>query len=486
MRVAIVTISFPPDNKTSPFPASYELAKALVRAGHEVQVLTFTEGETRTDTYENIRVYRHKFDFDNFPAMRFPVAMAFPNCLPHALDLFNGSRKILEEFKPDVIESQEFNGLGLFFALERKYPFVIRVYGPLAHLLRTGTIGKFIPIDVEIVHSLEIAAVGTADGRITLCKDMAQQMANWAGISLADFTVLPTAISPTESTYVFESAARGSAFPRLMYWGRIQRQKGVDLLVEALPAVLAKYPNFQLTVSGQETHEAGEAEPYAIVMRRRLEELGLTDHVEFAGFLSVGDIQKQVSKTDICIFPSRYETACYAAIEAAMYGGCVLATKVGGLPDHIEHGTSGYLIAPESPAALAEGIIKLSEDDQLRADLRQGARADVIARCDPDTNAAKSIEVYKRAIERFGSGGQQSNPAFSNIVQSLLRGMQATPLDDRIYDMLCEKYSEGARAGFDQGFSEGMKTAQTTSHGKRSLVRRIAGKVIRMTQGAIR
>lgn len=485
MKVAIVTVSFPPDNKIAPFPASYELAKALTRAGHEVLVLTMTEGDTRREVHEGIQVHRQNIDMKSFTGLQFNVAMAFPNCLPQCLELFQSTRHILAEFQPDVIESQEFNGLGLLFGLERRYPFVVRVYGPLAHLLRSGTIGVFSPVDIELVHSLEIGSVGLADALITLCHDMANRMGGWAGIAPDQFTVLPTPIAPVPENEPHREPSDNTTYPRLMYWGRIQRQKGVDLLIESLPKIAAEYPNFRLVISGQETVDAGSEEPYANVARARLRELGLERNIEFAGFLSVDEIRQRIVDTDICVFPSRYETACYAAIEAAMYGGCVLATKVGGLPDHISHGVSGYLVEPESSDALADGVIHLARNEELCQQLRAGARKDVIDRCDPDRNAARSIEVYEKAIKTFNERKTAANPTLVKVAEALITGIKSTNHEDRVYKLLCDKYSEGAKAGFEQGLAEGLKAAsEQNGHGRRSLVRRIAGKVMRMTKGA--
>ncbi|HEY9867676.1 MAG TPA: glycosyltransferase, partial [Candidatus Obscuribacterales bacterium] len=178
MRIVLVTRAFPPDTGEAPFPASYELARGLKACGHELLVLTFTDGESREETVDGIRVWRQKFDFQHYRSMQLPLASA--HCLAQALDLYTATESLVGDFHPDVIESQEFNGLGLFWALERKYPFVVRCYGPLSHLLKGSLVGSFPPVDAELVNIMEIAPIGEADGLITICQDMAARMSDWS------------------------------------------------------------------------------------------------------------------------------------------------------------------------------------------------------------------------------------------------------------------------------------------------------------------
>ncbi|HEY9871257.1 MAG TPA: glycosyltransferase family 4 protein, partial [Candidatus Obscuribacterales bacterium] len=291
----------------------------------------------------------------------------------------------------------------------------------------------------------------------------------------SEFCVIKSPLTPVAEVYDHEPAQPGGPFPRLFYWGRVERQKGCDLLVEALPEIAARYPNVRLVIGGAETTEHGQPEPYAAVARRRLAELGLADKVEFRGFMTVEQIRRQVAGSDLCVFPSRYETACYAALEAITYGGCVVATTVGGLPEYVAHGVSGWLVEPESPPAIAEAVVRLAGDEQLRRQLRRTARPDVIARCDPLVAARESAAVYEKAIAAFAKRACAPNRAYRQIIAGLLAGMRSSG-DPHFHELLCAKYSEGAAAGYQQGYEQGLQEGlcATRNAGTFSLLRRLA------------
>lgn len=503
MRVVLVTRGFPPDIGITPFPLTVELACGLRDLGHDVLVLTFTPGESREEVVDGIRVWRRKLDIANYPQLQ-SSERYFPQYIAEALDLYTASKAVIREFRPDVIETPEFYGVGLLWALERRYPFVVRCCGPLTHVIRSGIKGYFSPMDVETINALELAPVGAADGLISLCADLADRMSSWTGIPATEFSVIPVPLKPAETVFEHVPAGEGEPFPRLLYWGRVQRQKGCDILVESLPAIAEKYPNFRLSVGGKDTFEAGQLQSYSTQMKGRLQEMGLADNVEFRGFMSVEEIRREVAQTDLCLFPSRYETACYAALEAITYGGCVVAAKVGGLADHVAHGVSGWLVEPENPSALAQAVIDLSANDQLRRRLRASGPADVARRCDPLKVALHSVAVYERAIGRFAERADEPNRAFALILEGLVIGVRsgretppceqavvdtaepASGSDSRaamsqsaLHELLCAKYSEGARAGFEQGLAEGLKVANELLPTP-SFVRRIARKMRRV------
>ena len=139
--------------------------------------------------------------------------------------------------------------------------------------------------------------------------------------------------------------------PRLVFAGRLHREKGPDLLIEALGLMRHPPPTFVLGAGAL----AGE-------LRRRVDELGLRSVVHFAGWQSA--IGPWLARAAACVVPSRHEAWSQTAVTAMAYGVPVVGSAVEGLPltlaDH-----RGVLVPPDDPAALAHAIGRVLKGGML-------------------------------------------------------------------------------------------------------------------------
>jgi glycosyltransferase involved in cell wall biosynthesis len=137
----------------------------------------------------------------------------------------------------------------------------------------------------------------------------------------------------------------------LLFFGFVRRYKGLEVLIEAMPLVLAQR-KVTLVVAGE------FYEPVAPV-RARIAELGIGDairlHDRYVPDEEVGDL---VAAADCVVLP--YRSATQSGVVLVAYaGGCpVISTAVGGLPEVVDDGVTGYLVPPEDPKALADAILR--------------------------------------------------------------------------------------------------------------------------------
>ena len=139
----------------------------------------------------------------------------------------------------------------------------------------------------------------------------------------------------------------------------LSRQKGHNLLLDAIPEVLKKVPNFHLLIVG------GGALHDSLVLQA--EKLGIMDHVTFAGVQD--DIVSILNALDIFIMPSRWEGFGIAAIEAMACGIPVIVSYVGGLKEIVADRDNGLVISYPNPETIAKAIVRLATDDEFRARL---------------------------------------------------------------------------------------------------------------------
>jgi glycosyltransferase involved in cell wall biosynthesis len=174
---------------------------------------------------------------------------------------------------------------------------------------------------------------------------------------------------------------------RVGFFGRLARQKGPDVLLEAVADVVAHLPLTRFSFTGD-----GElAEP----LRARAEALGLTAVVAFAGACAQGETVARMREVDVVAAPSRWEGCPYVALEAFQAGVPLVASAVGGVPDLVQSGVNGVLVAAEDPEALGDALLGLLREPHKRRRLAEQGRV-TAGHCGLGAMAAAVGGVYRR------------------------------------------------------------------------------------------
>lgn len=141
--------------------------------------------------------------------------------------------------------------------------------------------------------------------------------------------------------------------PRILCLGRLVRDKGFDLAIDALATIRLRAPEARLVIAG-DGPERGALEQQAAA-------LGLAGSVDFTGWVAPGEVEARIADATLLAMPSRTEGLPNVALQAAAGGRAVVASRVGGLPEIVRHGETGFLVDLD-PAALAHAIACLLED----------------------------------------------------------------------------------------------------------------------------
>ena len=154
----------------------------------------------------------------------------------------------------------------------------------------------------------------------------------------------------------------------LMYAGRVERLKGIEILIQAVAGMEEEDDVTLLVIGGAEDDPE----------RRRLEQvvskLNICDRVMFMPSIKQDRLPLYYSAADVCVFPSYYESFGLAALEAMACGTPVVASRVGGLPSIVREGETGYLIHSRCPAAFIQRLEILLINDHLRLLMGRAAR----------------------------------------------------------------------------------------------------------------
>lgn len=186
-------------------------------------------------------------------------------------------------------------------------------------------------------------------------------------------------------------AARPRQPPRILGFGRLVCDKGFDLLLRAHAVVARRRPDARLILAGD-----GTARP---ALEHLAASLGLSASVEFTGMVAPQAIPALIERASLVVVPSRWdEPFGLVALEAALMARPVVATRVGGLAEVVEHGTTGILVERDDPDVLASAILNLLEDPATADRLGLTARRRAEIRFSWD----ECVVAYERLYERCG------------------------------------------------------------------------------------
>ena len=156
----------------------------------------------------------------------------------------------------------------------------------------------------------------------------------------------------------------------LLYVGRVEPLKGLDLLVETAAQMEAGDEGVRMMVVGG----GGPGEPETDRVRRLAEDRQVDDLIDFVGRVDQEQLPLYYNAADVCLVPSYYESFGLVALESMACGTPVVASRVGGLPTLVHHGHTGYLKPWRCPEAFANSVEMIISSERLQESLGQAAR----------------------------------------------------------------------------------------------------------------
>ena len=351
LRLLLLNYEYPPIGGGAG-NATANMARELAALGHDVRVVTAAFGglprRSQVDGYELRRIPAVRRYADHCSTIEMGSLMASAVV---ALPV------ITRSWRPEACVA--FFGIpcgpaAWVLKLLRGVPYVVS--------LRGGDVPGFQPYDLAGYHRLTGPLIRF------LWRGAAHVVANSEGLAaLARTTagdtpirMIPNGVDVEKFRPAGDASREGPV--RLLFVGRVVRQKGLDVLLDAL-ARLPEAACFELTIAGDG--------PLRGEMEDRAGRLGLGDRVRFAGWLEREAMPEMLRRADAFVFPSRDEGMPNAVLEAMASGLAVAATRISGNEELVEDGSTGFLVPPDDPGALAAVLARLVADRTLC--LRLGA-----------------------------------------------------------------------------------------------------------------
>jgi glycosyltransferase involved in cell wall biosynthesis len=179
--------------------------------------------------------------------------------------------------------------------------------------------------------------------------------------------------------------------------GRLSPEKDVETLIRSVPLVLARRPEFQLEIAGNG--------PCLAELRALASELGVTGHVHFLG--EVKDVASLLGRASLFVLSSLTEGISLTLLEAMARGLPVIATRVGGNPEVVIEGETGFLVPTQSPVDLAEAILQVIVDAELGRHMGRAGRQ----RVERDFDVCRMVADYETLYLELHGAKTNKKPA---------------------------------------------------------------------------
>lgn len=193
-----------------------------------------------------------------------------------------------------------------------------------------------------------------------------------------------------------ESGERLREPPLVAFVGRLERRKGIDDLIAAIPAIRSAVPDCRFVLAGSDGMNSEQGGSYATLVEAL--EYGDRAAVTLAGRVSDAERDALLRTCTLAVFPSRYESFGLAILEALSSGAPVVATDVGGIP-FVTGEYGAVLVPPHAPSALAQAVVGLLQDPEERRALSVRAR-DRAGVHSVDAMCEQALEAYSTVLGR--------------------------------------------------------------------------------------
>lgn len=232
---------------------------------------------------------------------------------------------------------------------------------------------------------------------------MAWEVETYFGVPPHKVDVIPNGVDPRrfDALNGLDLSAFRAGFaqpdqPIVYYVGRMVPEKGLSVLIDAVPYVLQAWPGVKFVVAG--------GGGYANELRAKADALGVADNIIFPGRIS-DEVRDGLFKVaNAAVFPSLYEPFGIVALEAMAAGTPVVVSDVGGLSEVVDLHETGIKVNPDDPQSLAWGILHTLQHPDWSAERARNANHLVRAEYNWARIADMTTQVYRRVVDEASSG----------------------------------------------------------------------------------
>lgn len=373
-----------------------ELSESLAALGVQVHVITATHPDAPDETLEN-GVHLHRVGVPPSPHGDFLQGVWAMNAAFEARadallqDLLRG-KPVRTQREPILLHAHDWlvHPAAKSLKHRHKLPLIATI-----HATEHGRHGGIHSDLSRTIHQLEWELSYEA-WRVIVCSAfMRGEVMHALNTPYDKIDVIPNGIRAEKFQFEFPKAER-AAFrlrfaapdqPLIFFVGRMVREKGVQVLIQAMPIVRTEFPNAVLVIVGG---------GYRAHLEEFVRFCHLEDAVRFTGFIPDSDLLRLYRVVDGAVYPSLYEPFGIVALEAMAAGAPVVVSDAGGLKEVVRHEETGILTWAGNPESVAWGILRVLQDPAAAQRRVKNAQKTVQREFNWRRIAQHTQQIYKR------------------------------------------------------------------------------------------
>lgn len=397
MRIVMLSWEYPPKIVGGIARHVEEISWALAKSGVEVHVVTCEfPGAPDEEVFNDVFIHRVTpyQPTDNFVHWVHQLNAAMRDRAEALLREWSAGYK-----KRELILLHAHDWLAYFAGRELKHQFKL----PLVATIHATEFGRNHGIHDDgqrYIHSIEWQLVYEA-WRVIVCSSFMKGEVGYA-LSAPDdkVDIIPNGVHsekfqfefPADETAAFRAQFAAPEEKLILFVGRLVREKGVEVLIEALPKVRAGYHDAKLVIVGG---------GYRDHLVQLAEACGVARHIYFTGFLADESLLKLYKVIDVACFPSLYEPFGIVALEAMAAGVPVVVSDAGGFYEMVEPDRTGTVTWAGNRESLAWGLLRVLHDPDHARWMAEQAAKRVAADFNWKRIAAMTRSVYERVWQEY-------------------------------------------------------------------------------------
>jgi glycogen(starch) synthase len=384
VRILVLSQEYPPLG-TGGIAAHVDgLTRALARAGHEVVVLTYGVGSLPSDDVRaGVRVLRADTSFPWLPDDEVVAQHASNNHQLVGLLARLGDGPDGTPWRPDVVHGHDWPVAWAAAAIATLHgvPMVATLHGT-----ERGRHGGHLPPGLPgAINSIEWWLTYSARRVICCSRFMVREVVGGFELPFDKVHLVPNGIEV--ATWAPPSPLPDDERrPIVFTWGRVQYEKGFQVLARAMDLLRTRLPGASCVIAGRGS--------YLPELQSQIDIEGATDLVTLAGYMPEPELREAIHRATCVVIPSLYEPFGIVALESLAAGAALIVARTGGLAEVIEGTGAGLLFEPGNAAELADRIEQVFTDPDLARSMRQRAASLLGERYSWDAIAAATVDVY--------------------------------------------------------------------------------------------
>jgi glycogen synthase len=391
-----------------------QLARSLAASGHHVHVLTKAKGRSSVDVEDGVWV--HRVQIRNFPAPG--VSPISPHAVP--AHIWSYSQTMLAEVvainqkrKVDLVYCPLWDCEPLAFVQDGQFRVMVALQTTMKFWLQSqpqrAQDPEWMGLYGNPIMTAERLILDRASHFHAISHAIADDIRRGYEIDLPPDKLFHAHLCMED--WAFETAlAKTSEQTQLLFVGRLESRKGIDVLLAVAPRVLKKYPDAILNIVGDDTIPKADGSTYRSEFEKLKIPSSIRNRIIFHGRVEEEYLRQFYRECDVLVAPSRYESFGLIFLEALVFGKPVIACDAGGGPEVIKAKETGLLVKPGDEKSLEKALVRLLASSDLRAGMGKAARADYEARF-TEKVLARQIERELHRLEEMVSKVDTVAPA---------------------------------------------------------------------------